>query len=231
MPEIAHTPALVASTVRLTGKPELALAETVYAGPLMLAPTGAAERKLIDWTLSEGAETVNDCCTCAAGWYVASPAWSASIVQVPAPRSDTEEPLIEQVRAAWGTVKSTGPHHSGSYHPIWAHCPGLLVALPSTPADAKGLFKTALWANDDKRPTVLKGRVVAVGIPGVSAIAPGGTFLPGGPMFDSVALRLAFTSLIALTAAAASGLVISSVAIAGSSGPMLRATTCRPHAW
>src|SRR5205085_3939853 len=96
VPEIAHTPALVASTVRLTGKPELALAETVYAGPLMLAPIGAAERKLIDWTLSDGAETVNDCCTCAAGWYVASPVWSASIVQVPAPRSDTEEPLIEQ---------------------------------------------------------------------------------------------------------------------------------------
>ena len=31
-------------------------------------------------------------------------------------------PMI--VRAAWGTIKNTGPHHSGSYHPIWAHCPG-----------------------------------------------------------------------------------------------------------
>ena len=53
-------------------------------------------------------------------------------------------PMI--VRAAWGTVQNTGPHHSGSYHPIWAHCPGLIVVIPSNPADAKGLMKTALRA-------------------------------------------------------------------------------------
>ena len=58
----------------------------------------------------------------------------------------TSVPMI--VRAAWGTIKNTGPHHSGSYHPIWAHCPGLIVVVPSTPADAKGLFKTALRAAD-----------------------------------------------------------------------------------
>jgi 2-oxoisovalerate dehydrogenase E1 component len=52
------------------------------------------------------------------------------------------------VRAAWGTIKNTGPHHSGSYHPIWAHCPGLIVVIPSNPADAKGLIKTALRAHD-----------------------------------------------------------------------------------
>ncbi len=55
-------------------------------------------------------------------------------------------PMI--VRAAWGTIKNTGPHHSGSYHPIWAHCPGLIVVIPSNPADAKGLMKTALRAHD-----------------------------------------------------------------------------------
>ncbi len=58
----------------------------------------------------------------------------------------TSVPMI--VRAAWGTIKNTGPHHSGSYHPIWAHCPGLIVVIPSTPADAKGLFKTALRGHD-----------------------------------------------------------------------------------
>ena len=58
----------------------------------------------------------------------------------------TSVPMI--VRAAWGTIKNTGPHHSGSYHPIWAHCPGLIVVVPSNPADAKGLFKTALRAAD-----------------------------------------------------------------------------------
>ena len=31
---------------------------------------------------------------------------------------------------------------------MWAHLPGLLVAVPSTPADAKGLWKTALRAGD-----------------------------------------------------------------------------------
>ena len=52
------------------------------------------------------------------------------------------------VRASWGTVKCTGPHHSGAYHPIWAHCPGLIVVIPSNPADAKGLMKTAFRAGD-----------------------------------------------------------------------------------
>ncbi len=55
-------------------------------------------------------------------------------------------PMI--VRCSWGTVKCTGPHHSGAYHPVWAHCPGLIVVVPSNPADAKGLMKTALRAHD-----------------------------------------------------------------------------------
>jgi 2-oxoisovalerate dehydrogenase E1 component len=52
------------------------------------------------------------------------------------------------VRAGVGSVKNAGPHHSGSYYSCWAHCPGLVVVVPSTPADAKGLFKTALRASD-----------------------------------------------------------------------------------
>ncbi len=52
------------------------------------------------------------------------------------------------IRVGAGTVRSTGPHHSGTYHPVWAHIPGLIVAMPSTPADAKGLMKTALRAGD-----------------------------------------------------------------------------------
>jgi len=31
---------------------------------------------------------------------------------------------------------------------VWAHIPGLIVCLPSNPADAKGLMKTALNARD-----------------------------------------------------------------------------------
>ena len=52
------------------------------------------------------------------------------------------------IRSGMGTVKNAGPHHSGCYHPVWSHCPGLIVVIPSNPADAKGLFKTALRASD-----------------------------------------------------------------------------------
>jgi hypothetical protein len=31
----------------------------------------------------------------------------------------------------------------------------------------------------------LRGRIVAIGIPGVSAVSPVGTFLPGGPIHDN----------------------------------------------
>ena len=52
------------------------------------------------------------------------------------------------IRVGAGAVRSAGPHHSGTYHPVWGHIPGLIVCLPSTPADAKGLMKTALRAAD-----------------------------------------------------------------------------------
>ncbi len=52
------------------------------------------------------------------------------------------------VRAGAGALRSSGPHHSGSYHPVFAHMPGLIVCVPSNPADAKGLMKTALRASD-----------------------------------------------------------------------------------
>ncbi|MBN1437204.1 MAG: hypothetical protein JW936_09015 [Sedimentisphaerales bacterium] len=55
-------------------------------------------------------------------------------------------PMI--IRSGAGFVKNTGPHHSGMFHPVWAHVPGLIVAVPSNPADAKGLFKTALRCGD-----------------------------------------------------------------------------------
>ena len=52
------------------------------------------------------------------------------------------------VRVGSGALRSAGPHHSGCYHPMWAHVPGLIVCMPSTPADAKGLMKTALRASN-----------------------------------------------------------------------------------
>lgn len=55
-------------------------------------------------------------------------------------------PMI--IRAGAGQIKQAGPHHSGTFHSIWAHVPGLIVVVPSNPADAKGLMKTALNAGD-----------------------------------------------------------------------------------
>jgi len=55
-------------------------------------------------------------------------------------------PMI--IRAGAGQLKQAGPQHSGTYHSMWAHCPGLIVVVPSNAADAKGLMKTALRAGD-----------------------------------------------------------------------------------
>jgi hypothetical protein len=47
-------------------------------------------------------------------------------------------------------------------------------------------------ADDESDKQFLKGRIVAVGIPGASAISAVGQFLPGGPIHDKPALA-AFT--------------------------------------
>jgi pyruvate/2-oxoglutarate/acetoin dehydrogenase E1 component len=51
------------------------------------------------------------------------------------------------VRAAMGTVRSTGPHHSRCFYAWFAHTPGLKVVLPAFPEDVKGLMKTAIRDN------------------------------------------------------------------------------------
>lgn len=51
-------------------------------------------------------------------------------------------PLV--IRAAMGTVRSTGPHHSRCFYSWFAHTPGLKVCLPASPEDVKGLMKTAI---------------------------------------------------------------------------------------
>ena len=48
------------------------------------------------------------------------------------------------VRGAMGAVRNAGAHHSHTFYNWFANTPGLKVALPSTPHDVKGLFKTAL---------------------------------------------------------------------------------------
>jgi pyruvate/2-oxoglutarate/acetoin dehydrogenase E1 component len=51
-------------------------------------------------------------------------------------------PLV--VRATMGATRRSAAQHSQSLHAWPAHIPGLKVVVPSTPADAKGLLKSAI---------------------------------------------------------------------------------------
>ncbi len=53
-----------------------------------------------------------------------------------------EVPLV--IRTPYGTGLKLASQHSQSLEAWFAHVPGLLVAIPSTPSDAKGLLVTAL---------------------------------------------------------------------------------------
>src|SRR4051794_9009601 len=48
------------------------------------------------------------------------------------------------VRMPQGAGHQLGPTHSHCLEAIYAHVPGMLLAVPSTPADAKGLLKAAI---------------------------------------------------------------------------------------
>jgi 2-oxoisovalerate dehydrogenase E1 component len=52
------------------------------------------------------------------------------------------------LRGCVGIGHAAATHHSGSYHSIYSHIPGLRVVIPSTPYDAKGLFTHALRCDD-----------------------------------------------------------------------------------
>ncbi len=52
------------------------------------------------------------------------------------------------LRGCVGIGHSAATHHSGNYYAMYAQVPGLRVVVPSTPYDAKGLFKRALRCQD-----------------------------------------------------------------------------------
>lgn len=51
-------------------------------------------------------------------------------------------PLV--IRTTMGYRRSSAAHHSDRPYPIFMHFPGLKIVTPSTPADTKGLLKTAI---------------------------------------------------------------------------------------
>jgi pyruvate dehydrogenase E1 component beta subunit len=52
------------------------------------------------------------------------------------------------IRAPQGAGHQLGAQHSQSLEAYFLHCPGLRVVIPATPADAKGLLKTAMRQDD-----------------------------------------------------------------------------------
>lgn len=69
------------------------------------------------------------------------------------------------LRTNLGATRRSAAQHSQSLHAMVAHIPGLKVAIPSTPYEAKGLLKTAILDNnpvvffEDKLSYQMKGEV------------------------------------------------------------------------
>lgn len=57
-------------------------------------------------------------------------------------------PMPLTIRTQGGTGRSAGSQHSQSLEAWFLHTPGLRIAMPSTPADAKGLLKAAIRLDD-----------------------------------------------------------------------------------
>ena len=62
------------------------------------------------------------------------------------------------IRTTLGAVRRSAAQHSQSLHAIVSHIPGLKVALPATPYDAKGLMKTAI--RDDNPVVIFEDKVM-----------------------------------------------------------------------
>jgi pyruvate dehydrogenase E1 component beta subunit len=59
--------------------------------------------------------------------------------------SQVRVPLVIRAPAGWGQLAAT---HSQSFEAWFAHLPGLIVVMPATPYDAKGLLKTAIRSDN-----------------------------------------------------------------------------------
>jgi 2-oxoisovalerate dehydrogenase E1 component len=83
--------------------------------------------------------------------------------------AQTNVPLV--IRASVGAGKGYGGQHSQSLESMFAHIPGLYIAYPSNPADAKGLLTTAIR---DENPVLF---VESQGLYGTKGEVPEGEHL------------------------------------------------------
>jgi pyruvate/2-oxoglutarate/acetoin dehydrogenase E1 component len=75
------------------------------------------------------------------------------------------------IRTTLGATRRSGAQHSQSLHAWVAHVPGLKVCLPSTPADAKGLLKSAI--RDDNPVVIFEDKMMYA----VKGLVPDGDHL------------------------------------------------------
>jgi pyruvate dehydrogenase E1 component beta subunit len=107
--------------------------------------------------------------------------------------------------------KGIAAQHSQSLEAFYVHVPGLQVAVPSTPADAKGLLKTALRSKD---PTIFLENKLLYGIEGPVSEDPEETIpfgraricREGGDLTIIATGRMVHRSLEAATALADEGI-------------------------
>lgn len=83
--------------------------------------------------------------------------------------AQTEVPVVYRVSA--GAGKGYGGQHSQMLESMFCHIPGLYVVVPSTPADAKGLLKSAIR---DNNPVMF---VESQGLYGMKGVVPEGEYL------------------------------------------------------
>ncbi len=105
--------------------------------------------------------------------------------------AQTEVPLV--IRASAGGGKGYGGQHSQTLESIFCHTPGLYVIYPSTPADAKGLLKSAIRDNNPvlfvesqllysaKGPVPGGEHLVPIGVADVKRAGSDITFVSWGP--------------------------------------------------
>jgi acetoin:2,6-dichlorophenolindophenol oxidoreductase subunit beta len=108
------------------------------------------------------------------------------------------------IRTTLGATRRSAAQHSQSLHAWVSHVPGLKVALPSTPADAKGLLKTAIRDDgpvvvfEDKMMWQLRGPV-----PDGEHVLPFGVADVKRPGRDATVVATSSMVHVALEAAAA----------------------------
>lgn len=106
--------------------------------------------------------------------------------------AQTEVPLV--IRASAGGGKGYGGQHSQTLESLFCHIPGLYVVYPSTPADAKGMLKSAIRDNNPvlfvesqnlygaKGPVPEGEYLVPLGVADVKRTGSDLTFVSWGPL-------------------------------------------------